>query len=367
MNHLLKLAIVGSFFLSIVAGWAGTQEPTIVEQPSTKPAEPWEISVGGPGWLANVSGFTGFHGVNPYVNVGVGQILKHLNFIYTFSGEVRKGRFGALANLGYFDAQAGVSGTGLVSRVGLGDQEFIGGFFGFYRIIEGPCGWLDLLAGFRTTYVGQQTGLNANESAIDATSVRLVNEFAQQLTTPSSDVRMLIQREIVNQLSSLEGRHPPLPVGPIFGDQPGKIADLVQALIQSQEPELVAAIRTGAQAKVAQLKAQLASRVANTLTSQLNRSLSFYDDWFDPVIGLRGRYNLSKAFYLTAETDIGGFGIGSDIAWQGYAALGCQITRNIYSEVGYRALYDDFRDESDHNFLYQLWLHGVQITAGLKF
>jgi hypothetical protein len=115
------------------------------------------------------------------------------------------------------------------------------------------------------------------------------------------------------------------------------------------------------------LKADLAGRVAKVLTTQLNRSLSFYDDWFDPLIGLRGRYNLSKAFYLTAETDVGGFGIGSDIAWQGYAAVGCQITRNIYAEVGYRALYDGFRDESDHNFLYQLWLHGVQITAGLRF
>jgi hypothetical protein len=39
----------------------------------------------------------------------------------------------------------------------------------------------------------------------------------------------------------------------------------------------------------------------------------------------------------------------------------------MYSEVGYRALYDDFRDESDHNFLYQMWLQGIQITAGLKF
>ena len=95
--------------------------------------------------------------------------------------------------------------------------------------------------------------------------------------------------------------------------------------------------------------------------------MSFYDNWIDPVIGLRGRLNLSKAFYLTAETDIGGFGIGSDIAGQAYAALGCQITRNIYSEVGYRALYDDFRDEGDHDFLYQLWFQGAQITTGLKF
>jgi hypothetical protein len=369
INRLLKPAVVGSFFLSIVAGWAGTEEPKVVEQPPPKPVEPWQINVGAPGWLANVSGFTGFHGVNPYVNVGFGQLLKHINFAFAFGGEaeVRKGRFGALGDLLYLDAQAGVSGEGLVSRVGLGMQQFLGEFFGSYRVIEGPCGWLDLLAGFRATYVGQQTGLNANVPAINAASTQLVDDFAQQLATSNSDLQLLVQQHIVSGLTSLEGRHPPLPVGPIFGDQPAKIGALVQAQIESQQAELAAAIQAGAQAKVNQLKAQLTSQVANTLTGQLNRSLSFYDDWFDPLIGLRGRYNLSKAFYLTAETDIGGFGIGSDIAWQGYAAVGCQITRSMYTEVGYRALYDDFRDESDHNFLYQIWLQGIQITAGLKF
>ena len=223
------------------------------------------------------------------------------------------------------------------------------------------------LVGFRFTYLGQQTGLNANEPAIDAASTQLVDNFARQLATPHSDLRMLIQEHILDRLTSLEGRHPSLPVGPIFGGQPGVIRDLIQQLIQTQQPELVAAIRAGAHARISQLKAQLASQIADTLTGELNRSLSFYDNWFDPLIGLRGRLNLSKAFYLTAETDIGGFGIGSDIAWQGYAGLGCDITRNIYSEVGYRALYDDFRDESGHDFLYQMWLQGVQITTGLKF
>jgi len=339
-------------------------EGKVIRQPPAKPAEPWEIKVGVPGWLSNTSGFTGFHGVNPYVNVGIGQLLKHINSVFAAEAEVRKGRFGALGDLIYLDGQAGVSGQGLVSRVGLNAQESIGELFGSYRLIQGPCGWVDLLAGFR---FGQSTGLNANEPAIGVASTQLVDDFAQQLTTPHSNLRMLIQQHIVDGLTSLEGRHPPLPVGPIFGNQPGVVGDLIQQLIQTQQPGLAAAIRTGAQARVSQLKAQLASQIANKLTTQLNRSLSFYDDWFDPVIGLRGRLNLSKAFYLTAETDIGGFGIGSDIAWQGYAALGCQITRNIYSEVGYRALYDDFRDESDHNFLYQIWLHGVQVMAGLKF
>jgi hypothetical protein len=103
------------------------------------------------------------------------------------------------------------------------------------------------------------------------------------------------------------------------------------------------------------------------VAKQLNRSFSFYVNWIDPLIGLRGRFNLSKAFYLSAETDIGGFGIGSDIAVQAYAALGCQITRYVYSEVGYRYLYEDFRDQSANDFLYQVSLHGAQITVGLTF
>jgi hypothetical protein len=155
----------------------------VVEQPSVK--TPWEITVGGPGWLANVSGHTGFHGVNPYVNVGIGQILKHINVIDTLGVEVRRGRFGVLGDYLYLTAQTGTGeSSGLVSKVDAGLQQFIGEFFGSYRLIEGPRGWLDLLGGFRFTYLGQQVGLQANNLAIDAASTQLVDGFAQQLATP---------------------------------------------------------------------------------------------------------------------------------------------------------------------------------------
>ncbi len=367
MNLLVKLSVATIFFLSVIAGLAGIQEEAkVVEQPPVKTTEPWEITVGGPIWLAGFSGHTGFHGINPYVNVGVGQILSHINVVYSTTAEIRRGRFGVLGDLLYVNAQAGEDGTGLVARLGVGLQQFVGELFGSYRLIEGPHGWLDLLTGFRYTYLGQQLDLNPNVLKIDTASTQLVDQFAQQLTTPNSDLRTLIQENITDRLTSLEGLAPTLPVGPIAGQEPGKIRDQAQQVIQSRQPELVAAIRAGIQARVDQLKAELTNEVANRVTNSLNRSFSFYDNWFDPLIGLRARLNLSKAFYLTAETDVGGFGIGSDIAWQGYAGVGCQLTRRIYSEVGYRALYDDFRDESS-SFLYQLWLHGAQITVGLKF
>jgi hypothetical protein len=340
-----------------------------VVPPLVKPANPWQITIGGPGWLAGVSGHTGFRGVNPYVESSVIDILKHVNVIDTLFAEVRNGRFSVLGDYLYLNAQGGTGEmSGLVSKVDVGLQQFIGEFFASYRVVEGPHGWLDLLGGFRFTYLGEQVGLQANNMAIDTASTNLVDQFAQQLATPNSDLRTLVQQNIVDRLSSLKG--PPnssLPVGPVAGGQPGKIRDLVLQVIANQEPELVAAIRAGAQAKVAQIKDQLVNQVSAKLTQQLSRSFSFYDSWTDPVIGLRGRYNLNKAFYLTAETDVGGFGIGSDIAVQAYAALGCQLTRSIFSEVGYRYLYDDFRDESANDFLYQLSLHGAQVTVGITF
>jgi hypothetical protein len=105
----------------------------------------------------------------------------------------------------------------------------------------------------------------------------------------------------------------------------------------------------------------------DVLTTQLNRSFSFYDSWFDPVIGLRGRFNLNKAFYLTAEGDIGGFGIGSDIAVEAYAALGYQLSRNLRAEAGFHYYYDDFRDENNRDFFYRMSVYGPQITAFLDF
>jgi hypothetical protein len=346
----------------------GKEMETKEVQLPAKTTEPWEIKVGGPGWLASASGITGFHGFNQNISVDIGQLLRHINVIYAFNGEVRKGRWGVFGGLLYLNAQAGTpERSGLVSKVDLGFQQFGGQFFGSYRVIDGPRGWLDLLVGFRDTYIGEQVGLQANNLAIDAASTQLVDDVAQRVAIRVSDLETLIRADITDKLMALDNRNPILPVGPVAEFLKGKIFDAVQEQIQSKLPPLEAAIRAKVQARVNQIKTGLENQISSYLTRQLNRSFSFYDNWVDPLIGLRGRLNLTKAFYLTAETDVGGFGIGSDIAVEAYAALGCDITRNIYSEVGYRYLYDDFRDEGANGFLYQVSLHGAQISVGLKF
>jgi hypothetical protein len=64
--------------------------------------------------------------------------------------------------------------------------------------------------------------------------------------------------------------------------------------------------------------------------------------------------------------DVGGFTAGSDITTQAYAGVGCQITRHIYSELGFRYLYANFEDDSNR-FIWRMSTYGPQITTGINF
>jgi hypothetical protein len=365
MHLPLVPGLIGTFLLWIIPGQAGTLEKESVNvQPSVNTSPPWEIRVAGPGWLAGVNGTIGSHGVTTHVDIGFTDIIKRTNFIAALEADVRRGRFGAYGGFLYLDAQASTGRSGLINKIDLGLQEYLGEFGLSYRVLQAPQGWFEILAGFRSVYLGDQTTLQANQANIDAASTDLVNRFAQQVVTPGSNLNTLIRQTIEDRLGSLAGRNPPLPIPPLAGREPGEIRELIRELIESQQPELVAAIRAGVQARVNQLKTELASRIAKTLTSQLSRSFSIYNDWFDPFIGVRGRYNFCGPFYLKAEGDVGGFGIGSEVSCQAYGAIGCQITRNIFSEIGYRVLYMDYDTTS---FVYQVATHGAEIALGLNF
>lgn len=108
----------------------------------------------------------------------------------------------------------------------------------------------------------------------------------------------------------------------------------------------------------------IAQRIAAELNRQLNRSFAKADFWFDPYIGLRGRYDFSKVFYTAARAEIGGFGVGSSLMWQVEAAIGINLTRSIFTEIGYRALSFDYEG---NGLTFDTITHGPQITTGIRF
>jgi hypothetical protein len=311
-------------------------------------------------------------------------------FWLQFRGEVDKGPFGIQGQFLYLNASDGVYPPGLVSKIDLRIQQFLGDFGVSYRLLQGPHGWIDLRAGFRYTNLGQDLRLEPNGVAIDQASTQLVNQVSDQISTQVSNrvnnvtqqisaaVQAFIQENVLDRLTALQDRDPVLPVGPLAGRRPGIIRDLIQAEIQSRLSNLIAdiqaraaairekasAAQASAQGRINQLQAQLSNQIATTLKTQLNTSFARTDDWFDPYIGLRGQYNLSKAFYLTAKVDVGGFGVGSDITTQVSAGIGCQITRNIFSEVVFAYLYDDY---DSGGLIYRVSEYGPELSLGLKF
>jgi hypothetical protein len=187
MHFPFVASLVGIFLLGIVPGQAGTLENEPINvQPSVKTTTPWEIKVSGPGWLAGVNGTIGSHGVTTHVDIGFVDIIKRTNFIAALEADVRRGRLGAYGGFLYLDAQASTGRSGLINKIDLGLQEYLGEFGLSYRVLQAPQGWFEILAGFRSVYLGDQTTLQANQANIDAASTELVNRFAQQVVTPGS-------------------------------------------------------------------------------------------------------------------------------------------------------------------------------------
>ena len=160
-----------------------------------------------------------------------------------------------------------------------------------------------------------------------------------------------------------------------MGRELDRIKDDIRRLAERLDPEIAAAIIAEAQAKTAALKMtaqqrvdflknKLTNEIASRLKSALNQTVSKTNYWFDPYVGFRGKYTFYKSFYLTGRADIGGFDVGSQLTWQVYGALGCQLTRNIYAEAGYRSLYDDYRGGG---LIYDVYTRGFQVDMGITF
>ena len=108
-------------------------------------------------------------------------------------------------------------------------------------------------------------------------------------------------------------------------------------------------------------------------------------DWVDPVIGARGKVKIWKAISLYAEGDIGGFDANSgsafelhrqgrtivresvdssDWSYQVQGGLEFQLTRSIWSQVGWRYLKYDYKQGG---FTNKTELNGPFVQGGVNF
>ena len=368
---------------------AGTLElqPKETAPPTISQSEPWQFTIAAPGWLASMNGTIGVRGVNADIDVPVDEVLQHLDMIFAARAEARKGPFGIYGEIIYIGLTDGAQISGLIDNVSakVGLTLFDGALS--WRLINQSRWSLDFAAGTHYTNVYEQLTLDPNPVAIHQASQQFVDDIAEDLRrrldqdiSKSEFVEILkstIAEHIANRIGNVLDRFenkPSIPIGPLGGRIRQEIAQVVERLIEAKQTALQiridalhlrgAARRAAVNRMVNAAKMQIADQLASVLDRKLDRSISRNDFWFDPYVGLRTRYNFSKTYYTAVRGEIGGFGVGADLMWEVEAAFGINLTRSIFTEIGYRALGGNFEE---NNFRFDVVMHGPQITTGITF
>jgi hypothetical protein len=108
-------------------------------------------------------------------------------------------------------------------------------------------------------------------------------------------------------------------------------------------------------ARYQQIDTEIDLSIANVLQGSVDDTRS----WLDPIVGLRYQTGLGEDWGLHARADIGGFGAGSDFAWNASLLASYSISEHWGAYFGYRALVIQFEDRGGSDDLeYDLSLYG---------
>ena len=92
------------------------------------------------------------------------------------------------------------------------------------------------------------------------------------------------------------------------------------------------------------------------------------ESWIDPLVGVRFDQALGSDWVFVARADIGGFGVGSELAWQASARVDWHISEHWGTSFGYLALDLDFEDGSGADFFrYDVISQGPFVAGTFTF
>jgi len=358
-------------------------------------------------WAPNVSGLTGFSGLPALkVNASNRSILENLQWGIMGNAEVRKGRWGLMAGGMYMELENSANLGGNLYKSGTVNlEQGVASLALAYRIIDDYRGFLDFYAGARYYYLGMSASLSPDSSgiqsisdditdgvaarinsrvedavqairdqviaAIDAKKDALLAEIASNV---SADLKQrLFRRAALNDISNRTDRDlvrsgvdlSKLDLVRSFSNGTrGAIAEYVRAVVARDVAAARGEVNSAIENRVASAKAKVSKELAQDIEDSLPTTASNDQWWVDPILGFRGQVNFTRWLYLHAQADVGGFGAGSQIAWNVMAGLGVNFTRNVFAEVGYRYMYVDY---TNSDFFYLMNFYGIYSSIGVKF
>ena len=173
--------LAGAVFAAVGALQAGTLElqPKESVPPTITQSEPWQFTIAVPGWLPSIGGTIGVRGVNADIDIGVDQILQHLDMIFAIRAEAQKGPFGIYGEFLYVGMSDNTQINGLINNVHeqVDPYMFDGGLS--WRLFKQPRWSLDFTAGTHYSSVYEQLELHSDPVAIDQASEKFVDNISR--------------------------------------------------------------------------------------------------------------------------------------------------------------------------------------------
>lgn len=376
---------------------------------TTEPAKVsgWEFRIEPYGWLTGLDGSIEVGPLISNIDASFSDILDNINMAAALQFEARNGRWGIIADGFYADLGASGSTPGpLYDSVSLGMKQFIGELSVAYRVYESPKAFVDVYGGIR--YNDLSVDVNAT---LEPAGIQSVSASASERIITGLDERVtaIVEPKIAAYKAGAAAKRSAIETqikSAIEAEADGRVKrDLERQLVQihrdgglnsrdiasnriirAVKSERLALARSTAQLEVAQLKASVdaskqalvakaQSRVAqaqqnltnainNELSSSLPTSASAGKSWLDPIVGVRAQWNINDKWFLAGKCDIGGFGVGSALAWALQGTVGYNFTNNVSAELGYRYLQTDYEDGS---FKYDVAEAGLYTGLNIKF
>jgi hypothetical protein len=98
------------------------------------------------------------------------------------------------------------------------------------------------------------------------------------------------------------------------------------------------------------------------------KSKSLTKTWYDPMLITRIKSKAGEKFIYQFRGEIGGFGIGSDLAWQMQAVAGYQFSKLFSVTGGYRIISLDYETGSGQDYFhYNIDTAGPTVRFGFQF
>lgn len=88
------------------------------------------------------------------------------------------------------------------------------------------------------------------------------------------------------------------------------------------------------------------------------------NDWWDPLVGARAGWDVTPRLAVGLEGDVGGFGVGSDLAWHLRAGLEYRLSPRWVLHAGYNVVAWDYEDGS---FAWDATLYGPYVGLEARF